>query len=127
MLEVRNPVHHTRYRVLLPEYPGEGGEICSCPDFARRGIGTCKHVEAASAWLTARRDLARPSFRARGAGSLWKALDRARIAAARSERPPAVRLREPGRLLFDRPRGKARTGNKEREGGKGSADARVGA
>jgi len=48
--EVRNPLHETHYRVLLP-----GGTppllLCPCADFGRRGLGTCKHVEAVRAYL----------------------------------------------------------------------------
>ncbi|MCI4339848.1 MAG: hypothetical protein L3J73_01075, partial [Thermoplasmata archaeon] len=46
-LEVRNPVPGTRYDVLLPAFPDRSGGFCTCTDFARRGIGTCKHLEAA--------------------------------------------------------------------------------
>ena len=66
-LAVRNPVHHTHYQVVLPEYPSGEAQFCSCPDFARRGIGTCKHVEAATAWLAAPPELARPPYAPRGA------------------------------------------------------------
>lgn len=34
------------YRVLLPAFPQREGAQCSCPDFATRGLGTCKHLEA---------------------------------------------------------------------------------
>lgn len=50
-LEVRNPVHRTRYRVLFPLFPDEAPAFCTCTDFARRGLGTCKHIEAAYRWL----------------------------------------------------------------------------
>ena len=44
--EVRNPVHGTRYLVLAPDSGGETLLLCPCPDFGRRDVGTCKHVEA---------------------------------------------------------------------------------
>ncbi len=47
--EVRNPVHGTHYRVLGPEIPGI--LLCPCPDFGRRDVGTCKHVEAVLVYL----------------------------------------------------------------------------
>ncbi len=50
-LEVRNPIHRTRYRVVFPEYPSRASALCTCTDFARRGLGTCKHLEAGWAWL----------------------------------------------------------------------------
>jgi hypothetical protein len=46
--EVRNPVHRTRYRVLSPGNPPV--LLCPCPDFGRRDVGTCKHVEAVRAY-----------------------------------------------------------------------------
>jgi hypothetical protein len=42
-------VHGTRYRVLGPEIPSI--LLCPCPDFGRRDVGTCKHVEAVRAFL----------------------------------------------------------------------------
>jgi len=50
-LDVRNPIHRTSYRVVFPEYPRRDSALCTCTDFARRGLGTCKHVEAAWGWL----------------------------------------------------------------------------
>ncbi|MGA7860825.1 MAG: hypothetical protein WCB19_03090, partial [Thermoplasmata archaeon] len=57
VLAVRNPVHHTHYQVFLPEYPSGEARFCSCVDFSRKGIGTCKHVEAATAWLESHPDV----------------------------------------------------------------------
>jgi len=51
LVEVRNPIHRTDYLVMLPEFPSEAVRLCTCSDFARRGLGTCKHVEAAARWL----------------------------------------------------------------------------
>lgn len=41
-----------RYRVLLPSFPARDGAQCNCPDFTRRGLGSCKHVEAALAYAS---------------------------------------------------------------------------
>jgi hypothetical protein len=38
------------YHVLLPSFPSREGAQCSCPDFLRRGLGTCKHMEAVLAY-----------------------------------------------------------------------------
>jgi hypothetical protein len=51
VLEVRNPIHGTVYAVLFPEFPSRASAMCSCPDFGRRGLGTCKHIEASVLWL----------------------------------------------------------------------------
>jgi len=89
-LEVRNPVHKTRYRVFFPEYPARDAGLCTCTDFARRGLGTCKHLEAAWEWLA--RQGALPEAPPRPGGSapvdvLWTAVDRGVGTLARS--PPA--------------------------------------
>jgi hypothetical protein len=72
--EVRNPVHGTRYRVLGPEVP----EIllCPCPDFGRRDVGTCKHVEAVRAYLREPSPVVDPSSAADPAPS-WAAIETA--------------------------------------------------
>lgn len=51
LVEVHNPIHRTAYLVMLPEFPSDAVRLCTCSDFARRGLGTCKHVEAAARWL----------------------------------------------------------------------------
>ena len=50
-LEVRNPLHRTRYLAVFPGYPARDAAMCTCTDFARRGLGSCKHLEAAWTWL----------------------------------------------------------------------------
>ncbi|MHB1931690.1 MAG: hypothetical protein ACYCPV_01695 [Thermoplasmata archaeon] len=50
-LEVRNPLHRTIYRVYFPEGSAQGLGLCTCPDFSRRDLGTCKHIEAAGRHL----------------------------------------------------------------------------
>lgn len=105
VLTVRNPVHHTQYQVTLAEYPQEESQFCSCVDFARKAIGTCKHIEAARAWLGGQPELRLAAVPPRGAPALWKAIDRS--VRTSGPGPDAVRLRTAGRLLFEgnRPRG----------------------
>ena len=122
VLAVRNPVHHTHYQVLLPEYPTGEAQFCSCPDFARRGIGTCKHVEAAAAWLESHPEAVRPPFVPRGAAGIWRAVDAAGTEAKSSPRPLSIRLREPGQVLFRARNPRRAKATKKREGGKGSAE-----
>ncbi len=79
LLEVRNPVHKTAYLVMLPEFPSVGSALCTCTDFARRGLGTCKHIAAAERWLRANPDA--PSRGrdepARGdPAAVWREVDR---------------------------------------------------
>lgn len=101
ILEVRNPIHGTHYRVWLPEYPARASALCSCADFARRGLGSCKHVEAALRWLGFRPERARPS----GLGppiptGLWEEIDR-RLAELPSAAGPRARAwRVPGEALI---------------------------
>jgi hypothetical protein len=101
-LEVSNPLHQTRYRVLLPGYPARDGAMCTCTDFARRGIGTCKHLEAGWIWLEANplpnthRKVGRKT---REIQALWREIE------LRQSRLPApadlrgVDLRAPGAVL----------------------------
>lgn len=49
--EVRNPLHRSTYRVYFPEGSTVGWGLCTCPDFSRRDLGTCKHIEAAARHL----------------------------------------------------------------------------
>lgn len=111
-LEVRNPVHRTAYRVLFPEYPQRDGVLCTCTDFARRGLGTCKHVEAAWDWLRtpSHRQASTVPTPDRGpGGELWGEIDR-RVEALTRTAPAAIRdVEGPGAILFEtgdpRPRG----------------------
>ena len=104
-LEVRNPVHRTRYRVLLPEFPEGSVALCTCTDFARRGLGTCKHVEAGVRWLSTHPGTEPASTTdppPPRTDDLWSEIDR----RERLRPPPAtVRGRELARVgaaLFDR-------------------------
>lgn len=96
-LEVRNPVRQTRYRVLLPAWPSRESAMCLCTDFARRGLGTCKHLEAAWNWLAFHpeplpvREDERPS-------GAWAKVDQARRELLRSGKPQTVR--RAGEVLF---------------------------
>jgi hypothetical protein len=119
---VRNPVHHTQYQVSLPDLPGGEAQFCSCVDFSRRGIGTCKHIEAASAWLDAHPEAPRPLLRRSDATRLWSAIDAARKEADAADRPASLRLRAPGRRLFE-PGGTAPSmAARKRTAGRGSAE-----
>jgi hypothetical protein len=106
-LDVRNPLRKTRYRVLVPSYPSADGAMCSCTDFATRGLGTCKHIEAARLWLDERRASGEISLRpvapidgAERVDAVWTAIDRG-LEARRADRSPAsARLRAPGSALY---------------------------
>jgi hypothetical protein len=99
VLEVRNPLHHTSYRVFLPEFPSSATGLCTCPDFSRRGLGTCKHLEAAlrhirmhpTGRLMDSKEAAIPPAR-----QLWEAIDRAPLRAEELST-----LHESGRALWD--------------------------
>lgn len=99
-VEVRNPAHGTRYDVLFPGFPQRDGAFCSCTDFARRGIGTCKHVEAAWRWLEERPEAALATPAPFDGGPLWEEIDR-RHAHPSSERPIPLRIRRPGAVLIE--------------------------
>jgi hypothetical protein len=103
-LEVRNPIHRTSYRVLFPEYPGRASGLCTCTDFARRGLGTCKHLEAGWSWLAGLPELPEPTGPA-GApvpcDLLWQEIDRRLQRWGRSP-PRRIRdLEDAGAVLFE--------------------------
>jgi hypothetical protein len=108
LLEVSNPLRGTHYRVYAPAYPSWEAASCDCTDFARRGLGTCKHLEAARAWAAERPEALHPTRTARDpeVAAVWKAID-ARLGAAgsRRSRPAAQRWREPGAALYEIPPG----------------------
>jgi hypothetical protein len=103
IVEVRNPLHRTAYLVLRPTFPERVPALCTCTDFARRGLGTCKHIEAADPWLKSHPD-AKPSS-APGPGpspaSVWHEIDRRLERAPREDRPLSLRVREAGAVLFE--------------------------
>jgi hypothetical protein len=89
LLEVRNPIHRTAYLVMLPEFPSPTPALCTCTDFARRDLGTCKHIEAGLHWLGAHPDARPPAILrapARPTG-VWTEIDR-----REKELPPLSRL-----------------------------------
>ncbi len=103
LLEVRNPIHGTVYRVMLPEYPSRSSALCTCTDFARRGLGTCKHLEAAARWLDEHPDAApagTPAPRRFRPAALWRRIDAAIAAERRRPGLDPRRVRRPGALLF---------------------------
>lgn len=78
-LEVRNPIHGTHYRVFFPAFPSRDAALCTCADFSRSGLGTCKHVEAAWHWISERPEEARdPDPSKEGAFPSWEEIDRRR-------------------------------------------------
>jgi hypothetical protein len=99
--EVRNPRRKTRYVVLLPEFPGRSTAFCDCTDFGRRGIGTCKHVEAVLIWHSENPREGAAAPRPFDPGPVWADVDR-RLARWENDRAPdAIRDRRPGRALVD--------------------------
>ena len=104
IVEVRNPLHHTMYLVLRPTYPDRSPALCTCADFARRGLGTCKHIEAADRWLTNHPN-AQPSPppppRVRPPAAVWSEVDRRLEREALTGRPLSLRVREAGAVLYD--------------------------
>jgi hypothetical protein len=105
ILEVRNPIRRTEYRVLLPEFPDRSSALCTCTDFARRGLGTCKHLEAGFRWLTEHPDavpvVAEPPSTSPRPSTLWKRVDQRLHASARDPAPAPLRWRRPGAVLFE--------------------------
>lgn len=103
LLEVRNPIHRSTYRVMLPEYPARDVTLCTCADFARRGLGTCKHIEAALGWLAEHPEALRgPGAAARsGTGALWRRIDQRLVASAQEPGPDSRRWRRAGSVLFE--------------------------
>jgi hypothetical protein len=104
ILEVRNPVHRTVYLVLLPEFPSRSSALCTCTDFARRGLGTCKHIEAAARWLGDHPDatpLDPRSERPVPTSRQWRRIDAQIAAAARDPGTDARRIRRAGSVLLE--------------------------
>jgi hypothetical protein len=102
LLEVRNPIHGTGYLVMLPEYPSRSVALCTCTDFARRGLGTCKHIEAAVRWYSDHPDASplQPGAGTRATG-VWKKIDQRLGATAKDGAPPSRRWRRAGATLFE--------------------------
>jgi hypothetical protein len=104
ILAVRNPLHGTEYLVMLPTYPSTDGALCTCTDFARRGLGRCKHIEAAIRWWAdpaPKRPPRAPPTRSVRTPALWKKIDRAVAELESNPGPRSLAWRRPGRLLFE--------------------------
>ena len=104
-LEVRNPVHETLYLVMLPEYPARSSSLCTCTDFARRGLGTCKHIEAGLRWLAEHPEavpLRSEEGEAAETAGVWKRVDQRLSTAAKETNGDSRRWRRAGATLFDR-------------------------
>jgi len=106
LVEVRNPLHGTTYLVMRPTFPDRVPALCTCTDFARRGLGTCKHIEAADRWLTNHPNAPVPPA-AKGTGrspsAVWQEIDRRLTRERKGSRPESVRLREAGAALIEGP------------------------
>lgn len=104
LLEVRNPIHDTVYLVMLPEYPGRSVALCTCTDFARRGLGTCKHIEAGLRWFADHPDpapLVPDVAYEPDAPAVWKAIDERLVTSAKEPGLPSRRWRRAGAALFE--------------------------
>jgi hypothetical protein len=99
--EVRNPRRRTRYLVLLPEYPDRQGAFCSCSDFGRRGIGTCKHLEAVLLWRSENPGEGDAAPRPFDGGPLWAEVDRRLASLGPDASPDPIRYRRPGEALVE--------------------------
>ncbi len=100
-LEVRNPAHGTRYDVLLPSFPDREGGFCTCTDFARRGIGTCKHLESAWLWAAEHPEGPGPTPKEASHAADWAEIDRRLRAQGRSRALDPIRYRLAGSALFE--------------------------
>ncbi len=101
VLRVRNPLHGTQYEVFLPEFPARESALCTCPDFARRARGTCKHLEGAFRFLEEHPvEAPRPRPAGRPAAAIWATVDIRR--ATRKAGPVTLSgLRAEGAALYD--------------------------
>jgi len=103
-LEVRNPLHRTSYAVVFPDYPRRTAAMCTCTDFARRGLGSCKHLEAGWSWLEERKEAdLTPSEGPAPVPDLWPEIDR-RLDALRREGAHSIRdIERAGAALVEEP------------------------
>ncbi len=104
LLEVRNPVHRTSYLVMFPEFPSEASAMCTCTDFARRGLGTCKHIVAAERWLRANPDVVptgHDPIAERRVVDVWKEIDQKLGDIGPGHGADVRKLARPGSSLFD--------------------------
>ncbi|MCI4350723.1 MAG: hypothetical protein L3K15_04345 [Thermoplasmata archaeon] len=101
LVEVRNPAHQTRYLVALPEFPDRAGALCSCDDYARRGKGTCKHIEAAFVALRAHPPAPPAPPDPEWVRSVWAEIDRRGFVPREGVSPGPREVRAAGRVLCD--------------------------
>ena len=104
ILEVSNPIRRTRYRVYAPEYPDLRTMACECTDFGHRGLGTCKHIEAARAWIPTRPASELREHRSSASGAIdraWRSIDQQMSRLSRLDAGPSLRWRRPGAVLFE--------------------------
>ncbi|HEV2429716.1 MAG TPA: hypothetical protein VGV64_07750 [Thermoplasmata archaeon] len=100
-MRVRNPLHQTVYQVMAPAYPDRSPAFCSCEDFSRRGLGTCKHLEASWIWLSEHPESAKPIPAPFDGAPLWEAIDR-RLTERQAVPLSARSIRAPGLPLVGR-------------------------
>ena len=103
LVEVRNPLHRTAYLVMRPTYPDREPALCTCTDFARRGLGTCKHIEAADRWLVNHPNATVPPLpkAAVRPAAVWHEIDRRLQEKPGPNLPASRRIRVAGAALFD--------------------------
>ena len=99
-LEVRNLRRQSRYPVFVPAFPDRTGVFCGCVDFAKRDLGTCKHVEAAWLWLADQGPEGRNAAPTAPSAALWAAVDRRLRQLPTAKVPPSARLRLVGSALL---------------------------
>lgn len=99
-LEVRNPERGTRYTVALPAFPSRDGAFCGCADFGRRGLGTCKHLEAAWIWTQEHPEQAAAPRPVAPTRALWAEIDRRLRRKERGALSAAARVRRGGAALL---------------------------
>lgn len=76
--------------------------MCTCTDFSRSGLGTCKHVEAAFRWIHAHpQEAADPDPGASEPAPDWKEIDR-RIHSVPADASPARRMTWAGAVLVEK-------------------------
>ena len=88
---------------MLPTFPDSSTALCTCADFARRGLGTCKHIEAADRWLANHPDaLPAPApIRSVSPEAVWQEIDRRLEREAKAPLPASRGVREAGAALYD--------------------------
>jgi hypothetical protein len=103
-LEVANPLHHSVYEVLFPGAPDLTVALCTCTDFARTGLGTCKHVEAARRFLERHPNapLQGPAPPPWDGAPAWQEIDRRLADPTVAGLPKSLAWRWAGAVLYER-------------------------